>query len=73
MAEDKHSKELGNKATIYSNKFGMGQFSLWLANENKFVHKSLKIKEKALAIERCEKLYIAVAHKTKKWLQGLWN
>ena len=63
MAEDNETKILGNKATIYTNKFGMWQFRLWLAKENKYVRKSLKTKEKTLAIERGEELYIEVAHK----------
>ena len=57
MAEDNLTKILGDKATIYTNKFGMWQFRLWLAKENKYVRKSLKTKEKTLAIERGEDLY----------------
>ncbi len=66
MAEDNETKILGNKATIYTNKFGMWQFRLWLANENKYVRKSLKTKEKTLAIERGEELYIEIAHNCHK-------
>ena len=69
MAEDNETKILGNKATIYTNKFGMWQFRLWLANENKYVRKSLKTKEKTLAIERGEELYIEVAHKQKSGIK----
>jgi len=69
MAEDNETKILGNKATIYTNKFSMWQFRLWLANENKYVRKSLKTKEKTLAIERGEELYIEVAHKQKSGIK----
>jgi len=69
MAEDNETKILGNKATIYTNKFSMRQFRLWLANENKYVRKSLKTKEKTLAIERGEELYIEVAHKQKSGIK----
>jgi hypothetical protein len=63
MAEDNETKILGNKATIYTNKFGMWQFRLWLSNENKYVRKSLKTKEKTLAIERGEEQYIEARSK----------
>ena len=69
MAEDNVTKILGNKATIYTNKFGMWQFRLWLATENKYLRKSLKTKEKTLAIERGEELYIEVARKQKNGIK----
>jgi hypothetical protein len=46
MAETNETKILGNKATVYTNKFGVWFFRLWLAEENKYVRKSLKTKKR---------------------------
>ena len=35
MTEDNETKILGDNATIYTTKFGMCQFGIGLANENK--------------------------------------
>tara|TARA_B100000787_G_C16044670_1_gene228522 strand:+ start:219 stop:344 length:126 start_codon:yes stop_codon:yes gene_type:complete len=41
MAEDNETEILGDNATTYTNKFGMCQFGIWLANENKYALQSL--------------------------------
>jgi|TARA_B100002003_G_C13668959_1_gene338942 hypothetical protein len=62
--KEKRKKEvfriLGNKATLYTNKFNVYQFRLWLKNENKYVRKSLHTKVKSYAIEQGEELYFAI-------------
>ncbi len=71
MAEDNETEILGDNATTYTNKFGMCQFGIWLANENKYALQSLQTKEKTLAIKRDDDLYIEEAHKTKNWCRAL--
>ena len=47
----------GGKATIKQNKFGVWQFRMWLADEDKYIRQSLRTKDKAKAIADAEALY----------------
>ena len=60
MAENNEHRILDSKAMIYTNKFGVWQFRLWLADENKYVRKSLKTKEKSRAIALGGDMYMKI-------------
>ena len=45
-------KILGSKAEIFRNKFGVWQFRLYVKQAKKNIYKSLRTKEKSIAIER---------------------
>ena len=57
---------LGGKAVIYLNDFEVWQFRCWVKGEKKYVRKSLKTKDKQLAIELAEELYIDVNSRVRR-------
>jgi hypothetical protein len=48
---------LGSKAVIFQNDFGVWQFRLWLADEDKYFRQSLRTKNKEDAIHKAEDMY----------------
>ena len=66
----KHNSEeikiLDGKATIYTNQYNVWQFRFWLQNDEKYVRKSLRTKEKIHAIVLAEKLYHKVQNEQDK-------
>ena len=59
-------KILGSKAEIFQNKFGVWQFRFYVKQAKKNIYKSLRTKEKSIAIERGEDLYIEIRNDIKK-------
>ena len=47
----------GTKAVIYQNDYGVWQFRIWLADEDKYFRQSLRTKNKEDAIEKGEELF----------------
>ena len=59
-------KILGSKAEIFRNKFGVWQFRFYVKEAKKNIYKSLHTKEKTIALERGEDLYIEIRNDIKK-------
>ena len=56
MAKTKQIPILGRKAIIFRNKYDVWQFRMYVKNARRYVEKSLRTKEQALAEERAEAL-----------------
>ena len=56
---------LGSKAVIFKNKYDVWQFRMYVKNARRYVEKSLRTKERALAEERAEDLYIEIRNDMK--------
>ena len=56
---------LGSKAVIFKNKYDVWQFRMYVKNARRYVEKSLRTKERALAEERAEDLYIEIRNYMK--------
>ena len=65
MALSEH-EILGGKAVIFLNDFEIWQFRCWVKGEKKYVRKSLKTKDKHLAIELAEDLYLDLNSRVKR-------
>ena len=56
---------LGSKAVIFQNKYDVWQFRMYFKQARRYVEKSLRTKEQALAEERAEDLYIEIRNDIK--------
>ena len=65
MAKTKQIPILGSKAIIFRNKYDVWQFRMYVKNALRYVEKSLRTKEQALAEEHAEDLYIEMRNDMK--------
>ena len=56
---------LGSKAVIFKNKYDVWQLRMYVKTARRYVEKSLRTKERALAEERAEDLYIEIRNDMK--------
>ena len=57
MAKTKQIPILGSKAIIFRNKYDVWQFRMYVKNARRYVEKSLRTKEQALAEQQATKKY----------------
>ena len=57
--------KLGSKAVIFQNKYDFWQFRMYDKQARRYLEKSLRTKEQALAEERAEDLYIEIRNDIK--------
>jgi len=65
MAKTKKIPILGSKAIIFRNKYNVWQFRMYVKTAHRYVEKSLRTKEQALAEERAEDLYVEIRNDMK--------
>ena len=56
---------LGGKAIIFQNDFDVWQFRCWISEEKAYVRKSLKTKDRHLAVQKAEDLYMQLATRVR--------
>ena len=54
------------KAVIYANDYGVWQFRVWLADENKYLRKSLREKNREEAIRIATELWADVSYEKRR-------
>ena len=57
---------LGSKAVIFQNSFGVWQFRMWLADEDKYFRQSLRTKNREDAIHKAEDMYAELRYLKKQ-------